>query len=182
MKMEQQNEAKTEPVSLSIMNEDPTHLAGRLDEYATLSRERAPNLTHFVELELKEKFQALLKDMRSRPRLLKYCFNQVATTLNPRWSEKLYEARLERMFLEDPDLTPETEAVLADVELRGGHGSRRGIEDHLDAAVDHAVVMREHVIAGTEAERTRGSQPERASARIAAGSPHLRFCVAVARR
>jgi hypothetical protein len=106
MKMEQQNEAKTEPVSLSIMNEDPTHLAGRLDEYATLSRERPPNLTHFVELELKEKFQALLKDMRSRPRLLKYCFNQVAATLNPRWSEKLYEARLERMFLEDPDLTP----------------------------------------------------------------------------
>ena len=106
MKMEQENEAKTEPVSLSIMNEDPTHLAGRLDEYVTLSEHRPPNLTKFREWELKEQFQALLKDMRCRPRLLRYCFNQVATALNPRWSETLYEARLERMFLEDPDLTP----------------------------------------------------------------------------
>src|SRR5262249_48606694 len=99
----------TDPVSLSIMNEDPAHLAGRLEEYATLSQQPPVNLTYFDELELKEKFQAVLKDIVARrPRLLKYCFNQVATALNPRWSEKLYEARLERMFEEEPELTPST--------------------------------------------------------------------------
>lgn len=98
-----------DPVSLSIMNEDPAHLAGRLEEYATLSQQPPVNLTYFDELELKEKFQAVLKDIVARrPRLLKYCFNQVATALNPRWSEKLYEARLERMFEEEPELTPST--------------------------------------------------------------------------
>jgi hypothetical protein len=106
METHQGHDTNPEPVSLSMISEDPTHLAGRLDEYATLSQERPPNLTHFRELELKEKFQALLKEMRCRPRLLRYCFNQLATALNPRWSDKLYEARLERMFLEEPDLTP----------------------------------------------------------------------------
>jgi hypothetical protein len=99
--------SQAEPVSLSMMNEDPAHLAGRLDEYATLSQQPQLNLTYFDELELKKKFQAVLKDIIARrPRLLKYCFNQVATAMNPRWSEKLYEARFERMFQEEPELTP----------------------------------------------------------------------------
>ncbi len=99
----------TDPVSLSDMHEDLAHRAGRLEEYATVSKQAPVNLTYFDELELKEKFQALLKDIVARrPQLLKYCFNQLATALNPRWSEKLYEARLERMFEDEPDLTPST--------------------------------------------------------------------------
>ena len=99
----------TDPVSLSDMHEDPAHLAGRLEEYATVSQQAPVNLTYFDELELKKRFQGVLKDIVARrPQLLKYCFNQVATAINPRWSEKLYEARLERMFEDEPDLTPST--------------------------------------------------------------------------
>lgn len=112
MKIEQRDEGKTEPVSLSMMHEDPAHLAGRLDEYETVSQQRPVNLTYFYELELKKKFQALLNEIiMGCPRLLNYCFNQVATKLNPRWSDKLYEARLERMFQEEPDLTPSTATI-----------------------------------------------------------------------
>lgn|SRR5574340_206736 len=111
METEQPDEPKAEPVSLSMMNEDPTHLAGRLEEYATLSAHRPPNLSTFHERELKEKLLALLKEMRSRPRLLKWGLNQMATALDPRWSDRLYDARLERMFLDKPDLTPSTAAM-----------------------------------------------------------------------
>ena len=101
--------ASTDPVSLSDMHEDPAHLAGRLEEYETVSQQAPVNLTYFDELELKDKFHGVLKEIVARrPQLLKYCFNQVMTALNPRWSEKLYEARLERMFEDEPDLTPST--------------------------------------------------------------------------
>ena len=101
--------AQEATASLSMMHEDPAHLAGRLDEYATLSQQPQINLTYFDQLELKEKFQAVLKDIIARrPKLLRYCFNQVATAMNPRWSEKLFDARFERMFLEEPELTPST--------------------------------------------------------------------------
>lgn len=111
MKTEEPDKPKTEPVSLSIMNEDPTHLAGRLDEYATLSEHRPPNLSTFHEWELKEQFQALVREMRSRPRLLKWGFNHMARALNPRWSDTLYDARLQRMFVEEPNLIPSEAAM-----------------------------------------------------------------------
>ena len=99
--------ATKEPVSLSMMNEDPKHLAGRLDEYATRSQERQLDLGYFVELELKGKIQALVKEVTElRPRLLEYFFHQVASAINPRWSEKSYDTRLELMFLDEPALTP----------------------------------------------------------------------------
>jgi hypothetical protein len=107
-----EEDAKPEPVSLSMMNEDPKHLAGRLDEYATLTQQRQPDLGYFVELELKGKIQALIQEVRQdRPRLLDYLINQVASTINPRWSEKSYDTRLELMFLDEPDLRPSTAAM-----------------------------------------------------------------------
>lgn len=111
MKDEQPGEPKAEPVSISMMNEDPTHLAGRLEEYATLPQQRPVNVTYFDELELKKKFQALLKEMTSSSRLLKWGFNHLGRMLDPRWSEAMYEARFERMFLEEPDLTPSEAAM-----------------------------------------------------------------------
>ncbi|MDE3041652.1 MAG: hypothetical protein KGJ82_13915 [Nitrospirota bacterium] len=109
MKSPAGDDAQADPVSLSDMHEDPAHLAGRLEEYETVSQQAPVNLTYFDELELKDKFQGVLKEIVARrPQLLKYCFNQVTTALNPRWSEKLYEARLERMFEDEPELTPST--------------------------------------------------------------------------
>jgi len=111
MNGEQPGEPKAEPVSISMMNEDPTHLAGRLEEYETVSQNRPPNLTMFHEWEVKEKFQALVKEMTSSRRLLKWGFNYLGRLLNPRWSEAMYEARFERMFHEEPDLTPSEAAM-----------------------------------------------------------------------
>jgi hypothetical protein len=111
MKGDQPDEPKAEPVSISMMNEDPAHLAGRLEEYATLSEHRPPNLGMFHEWELKEKFEALVKAMRSRPRLLQWGFNHLATVINPRWLEASYEARFERMFQDEPDVTPSEAAM-----------------------------------------------------------------------
>jgi hypothetical protein len=112
MSEEQKEDLTPAPVSLSMMNEDPKHLAGRLDEYATLSQERQPDLGYFVELELKGKIQALIQEVRqNRPRLFDYFLNQVASAVNPRWSEKSYDMRLELMFLDEPDLKPSTAAM-----------------------------------------------------------------------
>jgi hypothetical protein len=111
MKNDRSDEPKPEAVSLSIMNEDPTHLAGRLEEYETVSQNRPPNLSTFHEWELKEKFVALVKDMQTRPRLLKWGFNYLGKVLNPRWSDALYDARLERMFLDEPKLMPSEAAM-----------------------------------------------------------------------
>ena len=111
MKGDQPDDLKAEPVSISMMNEDPAHLAGRLEEYATLSEHRPPNLGMFHEWELKERFLAVVKDMRSRRRLIRWGFNQLATELDPRWAEKLYDARFERMFLDEPKLIPSEAAM-----------------------------------------------------------------------
>lgn len=108
---DEREEPKLEPVSLSIMNEHPAHLAGRLEEYETVSRNRPVNLSTFHESELKARALALVRDMRARPRLLKWLFNHLGKELNPRWSEALYEARLERMFVEEPDLIPSEAAM-----------------------------------------------------------------------
>ena len=108
---DKREERKPEPVSLSIMNEDPAHLAGRLEEYETLSQNRQPNMSTFHEQDLKERGLTLMKDMRARPRLLRWLFNQLGKELNPRWSDALYEARLERMFIEQPDLIPSEAAM-----------------------------------------------------------------------
>jgi len=121
MEREQEEDQKPEPVSLSMMNEDPAHLAGRLDEYATLSQYPPPNLSKFHEWELKEKFLALYKDMETRPRLLKWVFNYVGARLNPRWYDAMYEARLERMFIEEPDLIPSEAAMRVIGTLRMPH-------------------------------------------------------------
>lgn len=121
MEGEQKEDQKSEPVSLSMMNEDPAHLAGRLDEYATLSQNPPPNLSIFHEWELKDKCRALLTELRTRPRLLKWLFNQVGAELNPRWSDAMYEARLERMFIEEPDLIPSEAAMRVIGTLRMPH-------------------------------------------------------------
>ena len=111
MKGDQTDEPKAEPASISMMNEDPTHLAGRLEEYETLSANRPPNFGMFHEWELKEKFEAVVKAMRSRRRLIRWGFNYMARELDPRWSERLYDARFERMFLDEPKLMPSEAAM-----------------------------------------------------------------------
>lgn len=60
---------------------------------------------------MKEKLLALLKEMRSRPRLIKWGFNQFGTALDPRWSDRLCDARLELMFLDEPNLVPSEAAM-----------------------------------------------------------------------
>lgn len=106
MEREQEEEQKSEPVSLSMMNEDPVHLAGRLEEYETLSQNPPPNLSKFHEWDLKDKCTALIAELQTRPRLLRWHFNQVGAVLNPRWADAMYDARLERMFLDEPTLMP----------------------------------------------------------------------------
>lgn len=86
--------------------EDPRHLAGRLEEYHATKDTEGPEFAVYIKQQAREHLHEACSLMTGEKHFFRYMAWLAFEHLNPRWNKQRYDASLEALFREEPSLTP----------------------------------------------------------------------------